>query len=121
MLYRASKLKSRIQIRVCTREMRNSSANISGPSYSSAKLYGQNLKEVGAYEYLELPSGVKGLDTRSMRGASIDKGVRTASLLYSAGCNGGGFSTAVGRRMLTSLVCPSMEYDRALVNLSKRQ
>ena len=47
-------------------------------SYSSAKLYGQNLKEVGVYKYLGLPFGAKGLDTQRMCEVSIAKSVRTA-------------------------------------------
>ena len=50
---------------------------------------------------------------------SIAEGIRTASLLHSIGCNGGGFSPAVCRRVLISFVQPSMEYGMALVNLRK--
>ena len=89
-------------------------------SYLPVKLYGQNLKEVGVYKYIGLPFGA-GLDTQRMCEVSIAKGVRTADLLCSVGCNGGGSSTAVSRRVLTSFVRPSMEYGMALVNLSKGQ
>ena len=90
-------------------------------SYSSVKVCGQNLKDVGVYKYLGLPFGEKGLDTQRMHEVSIAKGVRTAGLFYSVGCNGGEFSTAVSRRALTSFVRPSMEYGMALANLSKGQ
>ena len=83
------------------------------------KLYGQTLKEVDRYKYLGLPFGAKGMDTRRMCEVSIAKGVRTAGLFYSVGCNGGGFSTAISRRVLTSFVRPSMEYGMALINLNK--
>ena len=85
------------------------------------KLYGTPLKEVDKYKYLGLPLGAKGLDTGRMCKVSIAKAVRTASLFHSIGCNGGGISTAESRRVLTSIVRPSMEYGMALVNLSKGQ
>ena len=89
--------------------------------FSPARLYGQNFKEVSVYKYLGLPFGAKGLDTRRMSEVSIAKGIRTAGIFYSVGCNGGGFSTAICRRVLTSFVRPSMEYGMALVNLSEGQ
>ena len=85
------------------------------------KLYGTPLKEIDRYKYLGLPFGAKGLDTGRMCEVGIAKAVRTARLFHSIGCNGGGFSTAVSRRVLTSIVQPSMEYGMALVNLSKGQ
>ena len=88
---------------------------------SSVELYGEALKEVDRYLYLGLPFGAKGLDTGRMCEISIAKGVRMASLFHSIGCNGGGFSTAVSRRVLTSFVRPSMEYGMALVNLKRGQ
>ena len=83
------------------------------------KIYGTPLKEVHRYKYPGLPFGAKGLDTGRMREVSIAKGIRTASLFHSIRCNGGGFSPAVCRRVLTSFVQPSMEYGMALVNLRK--
>ena len=88
-------------------------------SHSTVKLYGTPLKEVDRYKYLGLPFGAKGQDTGRMCEVSIAKGIRTTSLFYSIGCNDGGFSPAVCRRVLTSLVQPSMEYGMALVNLRK--
>ena len=88
-------------------------------SHSTVKLYGTPLKEVHRYKYLGLPFGAKGLDTGRMCEVSIAKGICTASLFHSIGCNGGGFSPAVCRRVLTSFVQPSMEYGMALVNLRK--
>ena len=79
------------------------------------------MREVDRYKYLGQPFGAKGLDTRRMCEVSIAKGVRTAGLFYSVVCNGGGFSTAISRRVLTSFIRPSMEYGMALVNLSKGQ
>ena len=60
-------------------------------------------------------------DTGRMCEVGTAKAVRTASLFYSIGCSGGGVSTAVSRRVLTSIVRPGMEYGMALVNLSKGQ
>ena len=77
------------------------------------------MKEVDRYKYLGLPFGAKGQDTGRKCEVSIAKGIRPASLFHSIGCNGGGFSPAVCRRVLTSFVQPNMEYGMALVNLRK--
>ena len=91
------------------------------PHETTVKLYGDPLKEVDMCKYLGLPFGAKGLDTGRVCEVSMAKAVRTASLFHSIGCNGGGFSTAVSRRVLTSIVRPGMEYGMALVDLSKGQ
>ena len=96
-------------------------SNRKDPHETTVKLYGEPLKEVDRYKYLGLPFGAKGLDTGRMYEVSIARAVRTASLFHSIGCNGEGFSTAVSRRVLTSIVRPSTEYGMALVNLSKGQ
>ena len=88
-------------------------------SHSTVKLCGTTLKEVHRYKYLGLPFGAKGLDTGRMCEVSVAKGICTASLFHSIGCNGGGFTPAVCRRVLTSFIQPSMEYGMALVNLRK--
>ena len=93
------------------------------PRETTVKLYEDPLKEVDRYKCLGLPFGAKGPDTGKMCKVSIAKikVVCAASLFHSIGCSGGGFSTAVSRRVLTSIVRPSMEYGMALVNLSKGQ
>ena len=90
-------------------------------SHSTVELYGTPLKGVHRYKYLGLHFGAKGLDTGRMCEVSIAKAVCTDNLFHTIGCNGGGFSTAVSGRVLTSTVRPSMEYGMALVNLSKGQ
>ena len=84
-------------------------------------LYGQTLKEVSGYKYLGLPFGPEGLNIKKLCESGIAKAVKIASVFNSVGCNGGGFSAAVCRRILTSFIRPSMEYGMALVNLSKGQ
>ena len=90
-------------------------------SHGLLELYGEALREVDRHKYLGLPFEARGLDIGRMCEVSIAKVIRTASLFHSIGCNGGGFSITVSRRVLTSIVRPSMGYGMALVNLSKRQ
>lgn len=79
----------------------------------AVELYGESLKEVDGYKYLGLPFGAKGLDTGRMYEMSIAEAALTASLFHSVGCNGGGFSTATSRRVLTSIIRPNTEYGMA--------
>lgn len=79
-------------------------ADVQGSFPLFGEVVGKKVEGSRRYKYLGPPFGTKRQDTGRMREVSIAKGVWTVGLFYSVGCDDGGFSTAIYRRVLTSFV-----------------
>ena len=85
--------------------------------YSGLKLYGEEVRQSSYFKYLGVPVTERGIDVSSLCVNGISRAIKTANLFATIGCNGGGFSPATSRWILTTFVRPQMEYGLGLTFL----